>query len=87
MIGTPLLWFAAGNVAAGVWGLALGAAFLADGPGPTGASSAVWPGCGSGSKVLRGPVGSPAMGCTGGPIGGPAIGPAGGAEGFPHGAR
>lgn len=92
LFGTPLLWFAAGNVAAGVWGLAFGAAFLG------------WMAWfnrrfvrrmagmrqrieGVGGGPAGGPTVVPAVGPAGGPIVGPAVGPAGGAEGMAHGAR
>ncbi|MET8058678.1 hypothetical protein [Streptomyces microflavus] len=83
LFGTPLLWFAAGNVAAGVWGLAFGAAFLG------------WMAWfnrrfvrrmagmrqrieGVGGSPVGGPTVVPAVGRAGGPTTGPAMGPAGG---------
>ncbi|MGA5002695.1 hypothetical protein ACPCB7_32290 [Streptomyces arboris] len=94
--GIPVLWFAAGNVAAGLWGLAFGAAFL---------GWMVWfnrrfvrrmAGMrqrieGVGGGLVTGPAAGPAAGTAAGPgtgsVGGPVTGPAGGAEGVAPGAR
>lgn len=90
--GTPVLWFASGNVGAGLWGLAFGAAFL---------GWMVWfnrrfvrrmAGMrqrieGVGGGVVTGPVAGPAAGSVNGSAAGSVTGPAGGAEGFAPGAR
>ncbi|WP_345982712.1 hypothetical protein [Streptomyces sp. DSS69] len=88
--GTPVLWFVAGNVGAGLWGLAFGAAFL---------GWMVWfnrrfvrrmagmrqriEGVGGGPTT--GPDTGPAAGSVIAPQAGPVTGPGGGAVGGPVG--
>ncbi|WP_432149353.1 hypothetical protein [Streptomyces sp. bgisy029] len=92
--GTPVLWFAAGNVAAGLWGLAFGAAFL---------GWMVWfnrrfvrrmagmrqriegVGGGAAGGPVGGPSAAPAAGPPAGPVGGPSAAPAAGPPAGPVG--
>ncbi|MFD8619360.1 MULTISPECIES: hypothetical protein [unclassified Streptomyces] len=96
--GTPVLWFVAGNVGAGLWGLAFGAAFL---------GWMVWfnrrfvrrmagmrqriegvgggPTTGPDTGLATGPDTGPAAGSVIAPPAGPVTGPGGGAVGGPVG--